>query len=396
MATSGYQAGVETNAVEVSYGKETTWKTAPATTFQNLRITSESLSGQKSRSRPDELSPQAQASAASTQSESAGGTISFAHSYRNGDDLLAALLNNDWTASLNIDGASGDVSAVAAGNQLTSTTSGKFTAVQVGQYVKIAGFIASAGASNGWRRVLAKPDNQTLTLSTPALVNETPTGTNAKIRGSMLRNSNLFQSLYVQKKFSTTQYLVYPGSQITAGQLQKQQGQFTTGSFTVVSAFEDKATVDASTGGVLPAPTGRVIDTVAGFQKLQLNGVDIAAAAQTVSLNVTKEGSGADYCMGSSQAQGMRIGKLTVTGTVDIYFADFTLYDQFKSETMSLLSWREVDAAGASYVYSMPVAALMNPKITAGGPNRPVMATFEVEANPDPTLGCTLQVDRFN
>jgi hypothetical protein len=396
MATSGYQAGVESNAVELSYGKETTWKTAPSTTFQGLRITSESLSGQKARSRPDELRPDAQASAASTQSESAGGTISFAQSYRNGDDLLAALFNNDWSAALTIDGNTGDISAVAAGNQLTSTTSGKFAAVQVGQYVKTSGFTASAGVNNGWRRVVAKPDNQTLTLSTPALVNETPAGNAAKLRGSMLRNSNVFQSLYIQKKLSSTQYLVYPGSQITAGQLQKQQGQFTTGSYTLVSAYEDKATADASTGGALPAPSGRVIDTVAGFQKLQINGTDVAATVQAINLNVTKEGAGADYGMGSASAQGMRIGKLTVTGSVDVYFADFTLYDQFKSETMNLLSWREVDAAGASYVYSLPVAALMNPKITAGGPNRPVMATFELEGNPDPTLGCTLQVDRFD
>ena len=51
MATTDHLAGFEANAVEVSYGLETVWAVAPSVAFQAIRLTGESLSGKKNRSR---------------------------------------------------------------------------------------------------------------------------------------------------------------------------------------------------------------------------------------------------------------------------------------------------------------------------------------------------------
>lgn len=399
MGTTGMNtAAVETTDVVMSYGLESQWGVAPATTFQAWRMTSESMAGKKTRSRPDEINDSAQVSAAVTTQEGADGAINLALSYGTYDDAFCSLLNSSWSNALNIAGASGDIAFVAqaGGNKITSTTSNKFQNVVAGQYIKVMGCAAAPGGNSAsfFVKVDSKPDNQTLIVSGKALVAESPAGAAVTIRGSMIRNSNVGQTLFVQKKLGTAGFLTYPGSFASGGNLDCQQGQFTTGSINYIAQIENKALVDSSTGGVLPAPTGPVIDPVAGMQNLTINGTAIAAAVQSLKLQFQKEGAAAHYALMSSGAVMITKGKLAVTGTAELYFANFNEYDRFKSESMAPISYRQVDKTGAAYVLTLLNAGLMNPKITAGGPGRPVVASFELEGNPDPVTGATFQMDR--
>ena len=391
--TTGYLAGAESNAVVVSYGLEQAWGTAPATTFQALRMTGESLVGAKNRTRPQEVNPTAQESAAVTQQETASGGLNFALSFGTYDDLLQSLLNADWGAALAIAGAGGDIAAVHTGNKITSITAEKFAAVAVGQWIRNAGFTNLA--NNGFFQVTAKPDHQTLVLAGNTLVDETPAGAAVSIRGSMIRNAAVFHSLFIQKMLGVGQYLTYPGALVTGWTLNSQQGQYGQGSFTFAAKQQIKALADSSTGGVLPAPTGHVIDTVAGMQNLLLNGAPNCAVVKAVNLQAAKNGAGAQYGVGSAAAQGMLMGKLEIKGMVEVFFKDFATYDLYASETLVPLSFRQVDAAGSAYIITLPNAGLMNPKIQASGPNQPVMAQFDLEGNPDPTGSYTIQIDRF-
>jgi hypothetical protein len=395
MTTTGYQVAPETNDVQLSYGIEATWGTAPATTFKAVRLTSESLSGKKTRQRPPEVRTDGQVAAAVTTQETAGGQLNFAFSYGTYDDLIAALLNGTWSADLAIAGAGGDISAVAAGNKITSTTVGKFTNVSIGQWVKIAGF-ATAG-NNGFAKVTAKgtaPDSITL-AGGMTLANETPAGTAVSIKGSMIRNGTAFETLFLQKFLAASQYLTYPGSMISAGSLTSDQGKFCEGNFTFICKQESKATTDSSTGGVTAAPTGRVIDTVAGFQMLELDGAAITAVCKAVDLTLTRQGAAGNYGIGSAAAQGVIRGQLELAGKATFYFKDFTLYDLYRAETQHGISYSLVDNVGSTYMITIPAATIMNPQIVAGGPNQSVMAAFDLEGNPDPVTGCTIQIDRF-
>lgn len=399
MATTGMNtAAVETTDVVMSYGLESQWGVAPATTFQAWRMTSESMAGKKTRSRPDEINDSAQVSAAVTTQEGADGAINFALSYGTFDDAFCSLLNSSWSNALNIVGVGGDITFVAqaGGNRITSTTANKFQNVVAGQYIKVMGCAAAPGGNGEsfFVKVDSKTDNQTLVVSGKALVAENPAGAAVTIRGSMIRNSNVAQTLFIQKKLGAAGYLTYPGSFASGANIDCQQGQFTTGSINYIAKIENKALTDSSTGGVLPAPTGLVIDPVAGMQALTINGTAIAASIQSMKLQFQKEGAAAHYAMMSPGAVMITKGKLAVTGTTELYFANFTEYDRFKAESTAPISFRQVDAAGAAYVLTVLNAALMNPKITAGGPGRPVVASFELEGNPDPITGATFQMDR--
>jgi hypothetical protein len=309
-ATAGYQAGIASDDVELSYAPEATWGVLPAVAFKALRITSETLAGQKARQRPAEISRAGQAAAAVTTQVTAGGQINFALSSATFDDVLASLLRNDW-----------------ATDELT--------------------------------------------------------------------NGTLFKSLHIQKRLAADKYLRYPGSYVTAGSLTASVGQFLSGSFTVASKSQDKATADASTGAFVAAPGGRVVDGVSGVRNLMRGGAAVQAVVESVTLNITNEGAAGQYGLGSASAQGMTPGTFTLAGQLRTFFKDFTLYDEFAAETLAPLSFETVDLDGDGYRFTVLAATLMNPQIVAGGPGQAVMAEFAIEGNPSADGGPTLQVERI-
>lgn len=393
-SVTGYQAGVETSEVTMSFALESAWGTAPATTFDALRITGESLSGQKQRTRPNEITQNRVVAPGVTQQESASGGINWNLSYGTFDKLFQLALGGDWSAPLVLDSIAADIAFVAAGNKMTSTLANKFANISVGQWIRVYGATASGGVNNGFYRVAAKTSETDITLAGKTVVNETASGGNIKIRGGMLRNGNLVKSAFIQKRFASNVWLRYPGSIITGMTLQGGVGQPFTGSFQVSSQQELNQTTDAATGGVTAAPTGRFFDGVGGFGGVQIDDTPVAAVVNSVQFNFTREGAGMDYGMGSSAAQGARWGQLMPAGQLEIYFKDFTLYTLFKNETRSRVASRAQDPDGNAYIFTLSGANLMNPQIVAGGPNQPVMARFEIEGANDPSA-TAVQFDRF-
>lgn len=386
MASTAFSAGIETNDVEISYGKEAVWGTKPAVAFQAVRFMSEGFSGSKSRSRPSEVRNDLQAAYAITTQEQAQASLNFGLSYGTHDDLLAGLFNNDWSATLSVTGT--DIAATAGG--LSSVTASKFSSIAVGQWIRTVGF--ATAANNTYRRVTAVTGT-TVTLAGGMTVEAA--GASVTVRGSRLANSTVFQSFYCQKKLASALFLTYPGTYWTSGTITGSTGQFMTGSLTGVCQQEAKQTTNQSTGAVLAAPTGRVNDTVAGFQGVEVSGTAISAVVDSVSIQINKDGAQAQYGMGDGIADGMLRGVVTVTGSVRMYFKDFTYFDLYKAETESIVSFRTVDAAGSGYQITVPAAQLMNPQIVAQGPGQGIMAEFQLEGNPHATLGYTVQLDRF-
>ncbi|EHM00531.1 hypothetical protein HMPREF9946_02571 [Acetobacteraceae bacterium AT-5844] len=379
-SVTGGQAAVETTDVLLSYGVETAWGTKPAGNFKALRITGESLTSQKQRSRPSEITRVRQVAKSVTQQKNASGGFNFALSFGTFDDVFAALLGSTWTAALAINGAAADISAVASGNKLTSTTANKFTTVQVGQWIRLLGFSANGGANNGLYRVTAKTNTE-LTLAGKTLVDETPAGTNAKIRGSMLRNDNEMQSLFIQKQLGSAGFLHYPGALVNSGSLSGGIGNFFSGSFGFLAKDEVYSATTAAT--VTDAPTGGFHDAVASFGGCWLDDAPLNAGLQNATCELTREGAAMDYAMGSAAAQGARWGQLGSNGRLELFFKDFDLWrNRYDTELQGRLAWATFDDSGNAYVVEQLGAVLTNPTIQAGGPNQAVVAAYTVEGNP--------------
>jgi hypothetical protein len=395
-SVTGYQAGIETTETTLSYVPESAWGTAPASAFTALRITSESLSGSKARTRPNEIMGSRRVSPSVTQSEQASGAINFNLSYGTFDDFFAGALGGDWSASQTIAGVSGDITVTTGTNVLSSTTSNKFQNLVEGQWIELRGFTAGSGANNGFYRIATKTNNQSLILAGRLIAStETPAGTAASVRNAgMLRNGDLVKSYHLQNRFASALWLRYAGAMVSSLSLSGATGQFFTGSLNIVARDEVSAISAAGNGTVNAAPTGGFFDSVAAFGGVQIDDTALTAAVNSVALTVSREGAGMDYGMGSAAAQGARWGQVQVAGQIELYFRDATQYALFKSEARSRVSWRKRDPAGNSYIVTLPGSNLMNPNIQVGGPNQAILARFDIEGGNDLTLPA-IQIDRF-
>lgn len=392
MPTTGYAAAIDTGDVLLSYGAETTWGTAPAVQFQQLRMLSESLAGTKSRTRPSEITGLGQASSALTTKMEAGGDISYALSYGTYDAFLAASVRGTWETAVNMSATT--IAATASG--FTDSGNGFVSAgIQAGQFIKVAGFTNPATGVNTYYQVVTVVAGTITTLPVPSTTKTA--GDTVTIKGTMVRNAKVFQSFFLQKQLAADKFLNYAGSWPTGGSLDVGVGDFCKGTFNFLCKSQATATTDTSTGAQLTPTTGRVVDAISGITMLRRNGVAVSAVVQKIGIKWSAEGARTQMGIGSTAAQGIGTGQIVVTGSLETYFKDFSMYDEFISETGGPISFLASDNTGAGYMFTITNATIMNPKVVAGGPNQDVMASFELEGNPgSSTFGSkTIQIDKF-
>lgn len=398
MPTTGYNVGVDSNDVIMSYGPESAWGTKPAVKFQAVRATSEGFSETRQRSRPSEMNSSGQVSAAVTQKVEAKGDLKVALSTSTPIDLIAASIMGTPTGDKT--GFAGATTVAAVSDGFTDSANG-FTVgnkFAPGDWVHISGFTTTGLLANGYYQILTRADGKITTLPAPAATKTA--GDPITVSGNRVRNSTDFQSFYFQKQLAAALFLQYPGTWPNGGDVSASMGGFTSGGLSFLAKNETSATVEAGTSAPTAAPDGEVFNTVSGFGSVYFGATAIASKVTKTDLKWNLGGSAAQYAMGSSDAQGIRKGLLEVSGTIEVYFSSFTEYTLAKAETSGMYALRFMDANGAAYIFTVCNAKLLNPQIIAGGPGQDVMASFTVEGNPSSSsgifAGATFQIDKVS
>jgi hypothetical protein len=97
--TTNYSAAIDTSDIVLAYCEEVTWGTSPTTNYTALRVTGESLSESKQRTRPAEINPSGVVSHALTTQVAVEGAINFALSATTFDAFIAAALNSAFAGN---------------------------------------------------------------------------------------------------------------------------------------------------------------------------------------------------------------------------------------------------------------------------------------------------------
>jgi len=213
--STGFNAGLDSSDTVVRYGEEVVWDTVPAIAFQEVRLTGESFSEQKTRTRPEEIKADGFVSHALTTQVQATGGLNFALSFGTYDDLLGGLLNGTFSADLAIQSVvtTGVISAVVGlanltGNGFTFGDATDNDNVVAGQWIRVSGF-ATNPSNNGLFRVTGVDTaNEEVQVSPTAgqggagIIAEASTGSEVNIQGGNLRNGVAFRSFYFEKQLA--------------------------------------------------------------------------------------------------------------------------------------------------------------------------------------------------
>lgn len=389
------------NRVSLHRIKEVTWGTTPATpVMKTLRYTGEALDDSIDTQTSQEIRSDRMTADLVLVDSSPGGNFNFELSFDAYDDLLESLMMSTWGSALAIAGVAGDITVTTGTNKLTSTTGSKFTNVLLGQWIKLSGFTASSGVNNGYYLVTAKTSNSDLTLSPNITTTETPSGTDAKVDGAIIRNGVTEASYTFLKRFedlAAVTYHYFTGCRIGSMSLEMATGSIVTGQFGVMGKDSNLTETQIAGSTYTAAPTEVVMNSVSNVQNLLQDtasfGTTGAISQLTLEINNNHREQKGIGVLGNV---GIVAGSLSVTMNASLYFESKTQYEKFKQQTSFRMSFRLQDTAGNAYIVTLPKCKYESMTVNSSQIDSDVAAEASIRAILDASTGCMVQIDKFD
>ena len=136
-----------------------------------------------------------------------------------------------------------------------------------------------------------------------------------------------------------------------------------------------------------------VLSAAADFGSLAITGLAEQPSIMAITLDTTNN-LRQQPVVGSLNSAGLGDGRFGVTGTLNAYFEGGPLYDAFNDHDAVAISFLLGTDTGSQYRVTMPKVKLSQGTIVAGSNDSDVMASLSYQALYDPTLGCTIQIER--
>lgn len=391
--------------VQLAYAKETAFGVIPAVGGHNyLRMTGESLDFTISKEASEEINSTRSVSSMIPLTASASGSIETEVSYKEYDVLLQAALQDSFT----VYGTNGvgttftaDFTATTITASVAPTGASAFTTLQKGQFFKV-----NAPTNPNHGKVLrvsstVAPTSTVITLSaaTPATVSAAVA--NVSLATSRLTNGTTQESFTIERQATDIgEYWAYTGMTLSSMEVNIASGSRSTMSFSFMgkSAERDTATqlpgvaVDSNGYDIHSGSTGPVC----------LIWVDGAPLAGTFVQSLTLS---YDNALRSQEAIcnlgaiGIGSGTINCTGSMEVYFADGTLFDKFVANDNIEFTFSTMDDDGNGYIFTLPKANISAVTTSAGAKDQDMMLSLEFAAlrdlaNTDATLRQVVFIDR--
>jgi hypothetical protein len=384
----------DSNRVLLSYIKETTWGTTPATAPPTeIRMTGESLSYDISNITSSEIRDDRQVTDLIQSGASMTGGFNFELSYASFDDFLAGALFSTWSAKKDTTSTVISVATLTV-NKFVTTVATDISGIVVGQWVRTSGF--AAATNNGYHRVTAVA---TLSLTVSSTLQKVAAGATVTLEARYLRNGTTESSFSIERKhadLSPLVYFIFTGLVVNSFSLSLQAQQIVTGSFDFVG---EAATVGASamtSGTLVDANSNTPFNAVSNVANVLENNVAVASClvqSLDFTLNNNIRGLTSIGVLGNCD---IGTGQVDITGTMNAYFKTSALYAKYLAGTATSISFRLLDATGNAYIFTFPTVKFESDKANAGSSNQDIVENIGWRALRNSTYNCMIQIDKFD
>lgn len=198
-----------------------------------------------------------------------------------------------------------------------------------------------------------------------------------------VQNATAFQSFHLlQKQQTGDDNYAYPGCWPMGGTFTLATGAFSTFAFNWFAGSRAKIAAAAIIDPINPAPTTPIFSPIETTTTVLLGGAAVAGAF-SATIVFAKDGAEQLYVIGDPTAKSIAVGALNITGTLQLYTEDTSIFDLFDGETKQTLVIQIRDDEAKGYNFSMPEVILSTYDDPISGPG-PITATANYEANPNP------------
>lgn len=366
-----------------------------------LRMTGESLKYGITTKASDEIRSDRQTSDLVITGATNNGGVNFELSYAEYDALIEAGLQGTWVP-FGTNGVSAVIptSATFAAGTLTAgaATSGVniFTALQLGQFVKIAGSTIPGQNIIAQVSKTIPPTSTVLTFEGTPFTGLTGNGGAAvTVAAAQVKNGVVQRSFTLEKSFADiSQTLTYTGMTVNKMSLALESGSMITGSFDFLGKQATSQAGSLLHATVTPSKTYSPFNGVNNVSNIYEGGSLLTGTfLKSIGLDIDNALRG-HAALGVLGNAGIGSGTLALTGKLDAYFADATLYQKFLNNTSSSLSFRVNDASSNGYVITLPNIKYSDASIVAGGNGADVMVSMTYTAILDTASSSTILIDR--
>lgn len=377
-----------TNRVQLSYLVEANFGVTPVAGNQkNLRTTGESFDYNVTKESDHEINANAELTSTTVVNAQAGGDLKVHLQYGEYDPFLASVARSAW-AVYGTNGVGTTFTSDHAATTITAsaapTGANAFTTLQKGQWFRLN---APTSANDGkLLRVstTTAPTSTIITLdaNTPLVVASAVA--NCSVATSRVANGVTLTSFSIERQAGDVgQFFQFKGMYPSKFATNFASGQLTEGTFTFLGKNVTRATSTAMPGTAVASLAFDIHNGVTGVGQLWEAGVPLTTTfIKSLSLDVDS-GLRAQNAIGNLGMIGAGIGTFVAKGTIEVYFADGTLYDKFINNTYTSIILSSTDAAGNGYVFTFPKVNLTSGKIQAGAKDSDLLATFEYTAYRD-------------
>jgi hypothetical protein len=265
----------------------------------------------------------------------------------------------------------------------------------------VVAFAGGSATDGGFYTIVSLTDD---ILVLDRAVSAIAAGGRITIKGSMLRNPGSSvditpQSSSVETGFQdVSQYFTVDGLRCGSIEMEVSAGSIVTGQSALMGRSTKRASVEKLSGPsytALEAAATEVVSATANVGALTVNGVEQATAISSIQFSI--EGNLRNQqAIGSKFPVGIAAGRLNLTGTIEAYFADGTMYDRFIDHETVSLTFPIIDQDKNTYYFTIPAFKVTSDPIAPGGLDQDVMESLEFSAFRDATTACMVQIDRFS
>lgn len=394
----------DTNRVDLNYWKESVWGVLAPTTFTALRFISESLSHGITNVSSTEIRSDRQIVDLIQVDQEPTGGFNFELSKDTGfEDFLEGALWESWSTPLAFS-ITTPGSIQAGPSEFYAAASLDFSSAITGMWIQMSGWNAGS-ANDGFYFVTSHTDP----TAAPCTIGVIPTpttddGTNnagtVDILGAYIRNGVTEKSYTLERVHAdVTQYFDFIGMVVNNFTLSAAAGAIVTGTFDLIGKETTLAATPATAGATTAAGARDVMSASTNvgeiYEGATLATISASLFIQSIDLSLANNVRGLKAISHLGNAD-IGVGSCNVTGTLNTYFKDNTLYDKYLAGTPTGLSFKVEDTIGNAYIFTMPNIEFSTDAINAGSQDSDVMENLGFQAIRHGTYDYTFQVCKFS
>jgi hypothetical protein len=246
--------------------------------------------------------------------------------------------------------------------------------------------------------------NDVLTVTPAPATNANAGSLPVTIRGSMLRNPSASVNI-IPQSYSIESFYQDVGHGFKQDGMMPSAFTLDANASAVMTAsvdFMGRATttlnstlLGASPYVVLNPVTTEIMNATTDVGQILKNGVALSTAVKQIKLD-GKAQLRNQMAVSSKFPVGIGTGRMEITGTASVYFADLQMFNNFLNHDTVSLAWNFFDSQLRTYYFTIPALKFTADPVNVRGIDADIMEDLVWEAFRDPITQCQIQLDRFS